>query len=65
LTAIVECEGVITDSPHGRRANPALIECRQQELKLARLMRVLKLEFGEQDQCRLVSRRARIQVIGA
>ena len=48
LEAIVDTEGVLADCSQGRRAHPALTECRQQELKLARLMRVLKLEFGEQ-----------------
>jgi hypothetical protein len=46
LQAIVDAEGLVTDSSQGRRAHPALTEMRQQELKLAKLMGVLKLEFG-------------------
>lgn len=48
LQAIVDDEGLITDSSQGRRANPALVELRQQELLLARLMTTLRLDFGAQ-----------------
>lgn len=48
LQAVVDAEGLVTDSAQGRRANPALVELRQQELKLARLMTTLRLDFGAQ-----------------
>jgi hypothetical protein len=64
LEAIVAREGVLADCSQGRRAHPALTECRQQELKLARLMRVLKLEFGEQVARPVVERRPGVRVVG-
>jgi hypothetical protein len=65
LEAIVAREGLLADCSQGRRAHPALTECRMQELKLARLMRVLKLEFGEQGVRPVLHHRPRVVGGGA
>lgn len=49
LQAVVDRDGVIDDSPHGRRAHPALVELRQQRIAFARLVAQLGLPVGDQD----------------
>lgn len=48
LQAVVDREGLIAESSQGSRAHPALTEMRQQQLVLVRLLKTLRLEFGEQ-----------------
>jgi hypothetical protein len=47
LDARVRTEGPIVSSPQGAKANPALVEARQQRIALARLLAVLRLPSGE------------------
>ena len=47
LEVEVKREGAITESPQGRRANPAAVEARQQRIALARLLAALRLPAGE------------------
>ncbi len=46
LDAEVEAEGVVIDSPQGRKAHPAAVELRQQRLTLARLLAALRMPQG-------------------
>ncbi len=48
LAARVEIEGAVTNSPQGERANPALVEARQQRIALARILAALRLPAGEE-----------------
>ncbi len=48
LDAVVRREGAIVESPQGRKANPAAVECRQQRIALARLLAALRLPAGEE-----------------
>ncbi len=43
----VRDSGAIVESPHGRRANPAAVEARQQRLALARLIVALRIPLDE------------------
>ncbi|MFD6860552.1 hypothetical protein ACFWCF_24835 [Rhodococcus sp. NPDC060090] len=43
LHAIVEADGVMQESPQGRRVHPAVAEMRQQRIVLARLLAALKI----------------------
>jgi hypothetical protein len=49
LQAAVDKDGVLSASPQGLRAHPALVELRQQRICLARLIAQLGLPTGEQD----------------
>lgn len=46
LDARVRVQGVIVTSPQGDRANPALVEARQQRITLARLLAALRVPQG-------------------
>lgn len=48
LDARVRTDGPIVSSPQGQKANPALVEARQQRIALARLLAVLRLPSGEE-----------------
>ncbi|MHA6511323.1 hypothetical protein [Tessaracoccus sp. Z1128] len=48
LEAIVTAEGVVHDSPQGKRAHPALVEARQQRLALAKLVASLRIPLDDQ-----------------
>lgn len=48
LDAKVRDEGPIVSGPQGTKANPALVESRQQRIALARLLAVLRLPAGEE-----------------
>lgn len=49
LDAAVKAEGVVIDSPHGRKAHPAAVEARQQRITLARLLAALRLPTGDEE----------------
>ena len=49
LQAVVDEEGVLSESAQGTRAHPALVELRQQGLALARLVSALRIPAGESD----------------
>jgi hypothetical protein len=49
LDAAVRRDGPIVASPQGERAHPALVEARQQKIALARLVAVLRLPAGAED----------------
>ena len=46
LQRILDAEGPLDVSPHGKRAHPALVELRAQRLTLARLLVALRLPTG-------------------
>jgi hypothetical protein len=48
LDTVVRKEGPLVESPHGRKANPAAVEARQQRITLARLLAALRLPAGEE-----------------
>jgi hypothetical protein len=48
LEALVRADGAVIDSPQGRKANPAVVEVRQQRIALARLLAALRLPAGEE-----------------
>lgn len=50
LHVLVAAEGVVVASPQGDRANPALVESRQQQIVLARLLAALRLPAGAEDE---------------
>jgi hypothetical protein len=50
LQALVDSEGVVVSSPQGTKAHPALVELRQQQLILARLLAALRVPLGEEGQ---------------
>ncbi len=47
LDAVVRSEGAVVDGPQGSRANPAVVEARQQRVVLARLLAALRMPVGE------------------
>jgi len=47
LETTIRSEGVLVDSPQGRKANPAAVEARQQRITLARLLAALRMPAGE------------------
>lgn len=49
LDAEVSRDGVVVDSPQGRKAHPALVEGRQQRLALARLLGVLNVPENDDE----------------
>lgn len=49
LQAVVDSDGVLDESPQGRRAHPALVELRQQRICFARLVAQLGLPSGDED----------------
>lgn len=49
LQGAVDADGVLDESPHGRRAHPALVELRQQRICFARLIAQLGLPVGDQE----------------
>ncbi len=48
LRDIVEQDGPIVASPQGDKAHPALVELRQQQVTLARLLAALRVPLGEE-----------------
>ncbi|HEY2298431.1 MAG TPA: hypothetical protein VGH43_11930 [Jatrophihabitans sp.] len=48
LDTLVKREGVVIDSPQGRKAHPAAVEARQQRIALARLLAALRVPLGDQ-----------------
>ncbi|MBU9764749.1 terminase [Mycobacterium sp. TNTM28] len=46
LQAIVDADGVLDESPQGRRAHPALVELRQQRAIFSRLIAQLGIPVG-------------------
>jgi hypothetical protein len=48
LDARIRRDGPVVCSPQGDKANPALIEARQQRIALARLLAVLRLPVGDE-----------------
>lgn len=49
LDAEVRRDGAVVPSPQGDKANPALVEARQQRIALARILAALRLPAGEDD----------------
>ena len=49
LQSFVDTDGVLDETPQGRRAHPALVELRAQRICFARLVAQLGLPTGEQD----------------
>jgi len=47
LEAEIQAAGAIVESPQGRKANPAVVEARQQRLTLARLLAALRIPLDE------------------
>jgi hypothetical protein len=45
----IDAAGAIVDSPQGAKANPALVEARQQRIALARLLAALRIPTTDQD----------------
>lgn len=50
LQAIVDADGLMVDSPQGRRMHPALVELRQQKAVYLRLMAGLRLPVVAEDE---------------
>lgn len=48
LDRAVKADGVIIDSPQGRKAHPAAVEARQQRIALARLLAALRMPSGDE-----------------
>lgn len=48
LQAVIDRDGVLDESPQGRRAHPALVELRQQRITFARLVAQLRLPADEE-----------------
>lgn len=48
LDARIRRDGPVVSSPQGDKANPALVEARQQRIALARLLAVLRLPAGDE-----------------
>lgn len=48
LQGHIEADGVLDESPQGRRAHPALVELRQQRTVFARLIAQLGIPVGEE-----------------
>lgn len=49
LQAVIDREGVLDESPQGRRAHPAVVELRQQRLVFARLVAQLGIPVDDED----------------
>lgn len=47
LQALLEAEGVMSESSQGVRVHPALVELRQQRIAFARLLTALRIPTGE------------------
>jgi hypothetical protein len=47
LQALLEAEGVMSESSQGVRVHPALVELRQQRVTFARLLTALRIPTGE------------------
>src|SRR4051812_23522988 len=47
LQALLEAEGLTSETSQGRRVHPALVELRQQRIALARLFAALNIPIGE------------------
>ena len=62
--AVLAAEGVMQDSPQGRRVHPAAGEARQQRIVAARLSAALRLPAGDEDDPTAVRRPQRRQVRG-
>lgn len=50
LETQVASEGVIIDSPQGRKAHPGVVEGRQQRIALARLLSALRVPVGDENE---------------
>ncbi len=50
LDLVVRAQGVTVESPQGLRAHPALIESRQQQIVLTRLVASLRLPIEDDDE---------------
>jgi hypothetical protein len=48
LQAQIDADGVLDESPQGRRAHPALVELRQQRAEFRRILAQLSIPLGEQ-----------------
>lgn len=64
LQAVLDRDGVIDESPQGRRAHPALVELRQQRITFARIIAQLGIPIGDEDQAPKPQRRATRGVYG-
>lgn len=49
LQAVLDAEGVMSESSQGARTHPALTELRQQRVTFARLLTALRIPQGETD----------------
>lgn len=49
LQAVLDAEGVMSESSQGVRTHPALTELRQQRVTFARLLTALRVPQGEED----------------
>lgn len=58
LEGIIRRDGAVIDSPQGRKPNPAAVEARQQRIALARLLAVLRLPSGDEQDAKRPPRRA-------
>ena len=56
LDAAVRSEGAIVEGPSGSRANPALVEARQQRITLARVLAALRLPSGDAGDAKVTAR---------
>lgn len=66
LDARIRRDGPIVSSPQGDKANPALVEARQQRIALARLLAVLRLPAGDESDQKAGTRvQRRVGVRGA
>lgn len=50
LQAVIDTDGVLDESPQGRRVHPALVEIRQQRITFARLVAQLGVPTGDEGQ---------------
>lgn len=58
LQANVEELGAVVESPQGVKANPAVVEIRQQRVVLARLLAALRLPTGDEADAKRPQRRS-------
>jgi hypothetical protein len=56
MQALLDAEGITSQSSQGMRMHPALAELRQQRLALARLLIALRIPAGEVDDGRVQGR---------
>lgn len=49
LQAVIDAGDVVVQSPQGMKANPAIVEFRQQALTLAKCMASLRIPMGEEE----------------